>query len=148
MELNIVHSTEIDKWIAEHHYLHSTPAGAIIRMEFLDHGQRIGAMMWGRNTSPVQDQQSMLCLTRMYFIDDTEQFVESKALAMARKHIRKHFPNIKGIVAYSSTGQGHEGVVYKADGWFWVSKSSKSRDCREGRKNLDVSPKTKWVRSP
>ena len=38
MRLNVVHSEEIDKWIAEHHYLHSTPAGAVIRMEFVDDG--------------------------------------------------------------------------------------------------------------
>lgn len=118
-------------------------------MEFVeDDGRRIGAMMWGRNTSPAQDQHITLCLTRMYFVDDTESNVESKALGMARKYIRKHHPQIKGLIAYSSTGAGHEGTVYKADGWFWVSKSAKSRDCRDGRKNIDISPKIKWVRSP
>ena len=33
MKINIVHSKDLDKWIAEHHYLQSVPAGAIIRME-------------------------------------------------------------------------------------------------------------------
>lgn len=149
MHLNILHSTEVDKWIKERHYLHSTPAGAVLRMEFVDdHGDRIGAMMWGRNPSPKQDQQNQLCLTRMYFIDETERFVESKALGMARKYIRKNLPKIKGLVAYSSTGEGHEGIVYQADGWFVVSQSHPSRDCREGRKNIDTSAKLKWVRSP
>ena len=149
MNLNIVHSTEIDSWIAERHYLHSTPAGAVIRMEFVENGKRIGAMMWGRNPSPKQDHQDMLCLTRMYFIDDTDHCVESRALAMARKHIRKHYPQVKGVVAYSSTGEGHEGIVYKADGWFEVSRTrNNSRDCREGRANIDTSAKIKWCRTP
>ena len=148
--LNIAHTTELDSWIKERHYLHSTPAGAVIRMEFLgEDGQRIGAMMWGRNTSPKQDQHNQLCLTRMFFIEETEQFVESKALGMARKHIRKHYPNIKGLVAYSSMGEGHEGTVYKADGWFTVSTTrANSRDCRANRQNIDTSSKSKWVRSP
>ena len=30
MKLNILHSTEVDKWIKERHYLHSTPAGALL----------------------------------------------------------------------------------------------------------------------
>ena len=70
MKINIVHSKELDKWIAEHHYLHSAPAGAIIRMEIQDDtSQRIGGMMWGRNPSPKQDQRNVLCLTRMYCVD-------------------------------------------------------------------------------
>lgn len=149
MKLNIVHSMELDEWIKARHYLHSTP-GAVIRMEFVDDsGKRIGAMMWGRNTSPKQDQSNQLCLTRMFFVDDTEPFVESKALSMARKHIRKHYPAVKGVVAYSSTGEGHAGTVYQADGWFEVSRTREGcRDRRYGRKNLDSSSKIKWVRSP
>lgn len=150
MRINIVHSMELDAWIRERHYLRTTPAGAVIRMEFAnDAGERIGAMMWGRNTSPKQDQMNQLCLTRMFFVEETERFVESKALGMARKYIRKHHPSIKGLVAYSSVGEGHEGTVYVADGWFTVSVTrDNSRDCRKDRKNIDISSKIKWVRSP
>lgn len=147
MKINIVHTTELDRWIAAHHYLHTTPAGAVLRMELLDDaGKRIGGMMWGRNTSPKQDQHNVLCLTRMYCIDDTAPYTESRALAMARKYIRKHCPQIKGLVAYSSAR--HEGTIYKADGWFEVSRSSGGRDLREGRKNIDTSAKIKWCRTP
>ena len=149
MKLKQIHTTEIDKWIAEHHYLHSTPAGAVLRLEIQDDaGQRIGGMMWGRNPSPRQDQQSVLCLTRMYCVDDTEPYVESRALSMARKYIRKHYPHIKGLVAYSSTGAGHEGVIYQADGWFEVSRTTGGQDCRPGRANRDTSVKIKWCRTP
>lgn len=47
--------------------------------------------MWGHPTSRKLDQQHLLQLTRMYFVDDTEPYAESKALAMARKYIRKHY---------------------------------------------------------
>lgn len=149
MELKISHSKRTDEWIKQRHYLHSVPAGAVIRMEFYESGEIIGAMMWGRNTSPKQDQKNMLCLTRMYFVDGTERFSESKGLGMARRYIRKHYPHIKGLVAYSSTGAGHEGIIYQADGWFEVSRSkNKSKDCRIGRKNIDTSSKIKWCRTP
>lgn len=56
---------------------------------------------------------------------------------------------IKGVVAYSSTGAGHEGTVYLADGWFDVSVTKNGcRDTRNGRKNIDTSSKVKWVRTP
>lgn len=145
--LREVHSTELDQWIADRHYLHNTPAGAILRLEFLNGTNRVGAMMWGRNSSPKQDQKHVLCLTRMCFVDNTEPYIESRALAMARKYIRKHKPEIRGLVAYSSTGQGHRGTIYQADGWFEVSRS-KGRDCRPGRKNIDTSEKIKWCRTP
>ena len=149
MKLNILHTVEIDKWIAARHYLHSTPAGAVLRMEILDDdGRRIGGMMWGRNPSPKQPQSGVLCLTRMVCVDDTEPYAESRALAMARKYIRKHCPQIKGLVAYSSTGAGHEGTIYQADGWFEVSRTAGSRDYRQGRKNIDTSVKIKWCRTP
>ena len=71
-----------------------------------DDGRRIGGMMWGRPISPRVDQLHILELTRMYMVDDTEPYAESKALAAARRHIRKHCPNIRGLIAYSSTGEG------------------------------------------
>ena len=152
MTLRQLHSTELDRWIKEHHYLKSTPAGAVLRLEFLNHaGERIGAMMWGRPVSPQVDQKHKLELTRMYFVEETEHCVESRALGMARKYIRKHLPEIKGLIAYSSTGQQHDGVIYQADGWFLVSKSRSpngSWENRPGRKNRDLSTKLKFARSP
>jgi len=152
MIIKQVHSIEIDKWIRERHYLKSVPAGAVIRLEFLnDVGIRIGAMMWGRPVSPKVDQKHTLELTRMYFIDETEHCTESKAFGMARKHIRKYYPHIKGLIAYSSTAEKHEGTIYKADGWFLISKSNSqngSWENRPGRTNRDLSIKMKYARSP
>lgn len=151
MVLQEIHSTELDKWIKERHYLHSTPAGAVLRLEFLEDGKRIGAMMWGRPVSPKIDQKHTLELTRMCFEDDTEQFAESRALGMARKYIRKHLPHIKGVIAYSSTAEHHKGIIYQADGWFKVAESKsagKGWESRPGRQNRDMSTKLKFARTP
>jgi hypothetical protein len=151
MELNVLHTKELDRWIAARHYLKSVPAGAVIRLEFTENGRRVGAMMWGRPTSPKVDQTNTLELTRMYFVDDTERFAESKALAMARRHIRKHFPHICGLIAYCSTEAGHKGTVYKADGWFQLSESRSPTGSWENRPNRcdrDLSVKLKFGRTP
>jgi hypothetical protein len=152
MTLKEIHNTEIDKWIKENHYLKSTPAGAVLRLEFIDdNGQRIGAMMWGRPVSPKVDQKHILELTRMYFIDDTEHCAESKALSMARKHIRKHYPHITGLIAYSSTAENHKGIIYQADGWFKLGESKSNQgswENRTGRTNRDLSVKLKFGRTP
>ena len=108
-------------------------------------------MLWGIPTSPKLDKDHLLELTRMYFIDDTEHCVESKALAMARKYIRKHLPEIRGVIAYSSTAERHKGTVYIADGWFKISETRSncgSWENRKGRKNTDLSVKYKFGRTP
>lgn len=152
MTLNQVRSRELDEWIRERHYLQSTPAGAVVRLEFLDGGgNRVGAMMWGRPVSPKADQKHILELTRMYFVVNAGHCAESRALGMARKYIRKHYPHIRGLIAYSSTGEQHRGTVYLADGWFLIGKSRSpdgSWANRPGRVNRDLSEKLKFARSP
>lgn len=108
-------------------------------------------MMWGRPTARSLDRDSLLELTRMYLIDETEPFAESRALAIARKHIRKHYPTIKGLLAYSSMGAGHEGKIYAADNWFPLGLTRKRLNgwtSREARTDRDLSQKIRWVRSP
>jgi hypothetical protein len=149
IQMYIVRDESVDAWIRERHYLRSTPATAIIRMRFEDAAHRIvGCMMWGHPTARRLDQVAILELSRMCFIDDTEPYIESKCLAMARKHIRKYNSRIKGLIAYSSTGQSHEGVVYKADGWYELGRHTPARwGNRPGRVDRDTSDKIRWTRS-
>ena len=150
--LQEIHSTELDQWLRERHYLHSVPAGSRLRLEFLDDsGARIGAMLWGRPAAARLNQTQLLQLSRMYFVEDTESFVESRALGMARRYIRRHFPQVHGLITYASTEQGHAGTVHLADGWFQVGTSrsyGKGWGNREGRSNQDTSAKLVFVRSP
>ena len=55
MRINILHTTELDKWVKERHYLHTLPPDCKIRMEFVDDKNlRIGAMLWGCSPKPPQ----------------------------------------------------------------------------------------------
>lgn len=148
MRLEVSHSTELDRYIIQNHYLHSAPAGAKLRLWVKDDNDCIiGAMMWGRPTARTYNYNRILELTRLYMVDNTEPYAESKALGMARKHIRKHLPEIKGLITYASTGEGHQGTIYEADGWFAVGKTVSRGWNKEGRKNIDTSHKIRWVRS-
>ena len=150
VRLRVLHDVSVDHWIKERHYLQSTPPGAILRMCFEDGTNRLlGCMLWGHPTARKLDQEHILELTRMCFIDDTPPCIESKCLAMARRYIRKHCPVIKGLIAYSSSGAGHEGTIYKADNWYALGTSKgASWQTRTGRTDRDLSQKTRWTRSP
>ena len=103
--------------------------------------------MWGRPTARTYDYSRILELTRMCMIDDTEPFAESRALGMARKYIRKHLPEVKGLISYSSTGEHHKGTIYQADGWFAVGQTRATAWNKDGRANIDTTHKIRWVRS-
>lgn len=152
MRIEATSSTAIDAYIAKRHYLRSAPAGARLRLWIVDDaGETIGAMMWGRPTARSLDQTSLLELTRMFLVDETDHCAESRALSLARKHIRRYMPAVKGLIAYSSTGQAHEGTIYRADGWFPVGMTKRRTagwTSRDGRTERDLSPKIRWVRSP
>ena len=149
--LAITRDSSVDDWIRKRHYLKSAPLMASIKMCFKDgHHNIMGCMMWGNPTARKIDQKNILELYRLCFVDDTEPFIESKCLAMARKHIRKHHPHVKGLIAYSSTGMGHEGTVYKADNWYALGNTKfASWETRDGgRMDKDKSTKIRWTRSP
>lgn len=106
LELVISHTTATDKWIRRHHYLHSTPAGAVIRMEFWIPVQEtaelcsetelsgekclVGAMLWGRPVSPQIDQKHM-----GKALPDYEEIpiglAMSDDVAREYEHIQKYF---------------------------------------------------------
>ncbi len=152
IRLEIKHDKSLDEWIANNHYLKCTPDGARVRMAFYDISNTlVGAMMWGRPNARRLNQDKILELTRMYFIDNTPQFIESHCLGLARKYIRKNMNQIKGLLSYSSQGEGHEGTIYEADGWFQLGvmdSKSASWETRDGRRDRDNSNKIRWVRSP
>lgn len=153
VHLQEAHDKELDRWIAERHYLRSVPCGARLRLWIFGQERNIiGAMMWGRPNARMLDQERILELTRMYFIDNTEIYVESRGLALARKYIRKHLPWVMLCLSYSSEeGGDHCGTVFAADNWcpfgYTTGGSWKSKG-RENRKDRDASRKVRWVRSP
>ena len=149
-------TTVIKQWVAARHYLKSTPPGFVFILEFLDPSgkERWGAMIFGRPTARQYDADRVLELTRMYFVDDTPQNTESRALGMARSFIRRWYPQIRLVLAYADPSNGHKGTIYEADNWapFGMTKEShgygwSSREA-ESRQDTQVASKMRWVRTP
>ncbi len=144
---------EVLGWIKERHYLRSTPPGFVVVFEFRAAGQgRVGAMVIGRPTARVYDPDKILELTRMFFVDDTPRNTESNALSMMRGYIRRWFPQIRLLLAYSDPSVGHRGTIYQADGWapFGQTRNAKGHgwESRAGRRDSVCSKKIRWVRTP
>jgi hypothetical protein len=139
-------------WIAERHYLESAPPGFVHVYEFTLGGERRGGLILGRTSARQYDPERILEVTRLFFVDDTPPHVESRALALARKHVRIWIPKIRLLIAYSDPDQGHEGIIYEADNWcpFGMTDGAWGYGwkSREGRRGDRVSKKQRWVRTP
>jgi len=139
-------------WIAELHYLKSTPPGFVHVLEFLIGRDLIGAMILGRPSSRAYDADLIMELNRVYFIDETPENVESQGLSMMRRHVRTWLPGVRLLLAYSDPAVGHKGTIYLADGWapfgMTTHKSGYGWRSRPNRSSDKVTPKQRWVRTP
>ena len=145
-------SRAVSAWIAERHYTQSCPPGFVWAVEFLLQGRRVGAALLGRPTARQYDADKVLELTRLVFEDATPPFVESRGLALLRRQVRVWLPGVRLLLAYSDPEQGHEGLIYQADGWCPFGKTDGAWGygwaSRSGRRDQRVSKKARWVRTP
>lgn len=108
---------------------------------FLD-GKLEGAMSFGPpinkkgtiNIVAKTEWHGMLELNRMAFSDKLPRNSESRAMAIAFKLIKKHYPHIEWIVSFSDGTQCGDGTIYRAAGFVLT-------DIRESDA-LRVNPKT------
>lgn len=48
----------------------------------------------------------------------------TKIMSISRKLLLSNSPNLKLIISYADPGQGHEGIIYKADNWIYEGKTA------------------------
>ena len=139
-------------WIADQHYLQSAPPGFVHVYEYTLRGQLVGGCILGRTAARQYNADRVLEVTRFFFVDGTPPNVESRGLALMRKHVRTWLPAIRLLLAYSDPEQGHEGTIYAADGWCDLGLTDGPRgygwQSRQGRRDRKASRKLRWVRTP
>lgn len=145
-------SREVAEWIRTHHYLDELPPAYRFALEVMNGRERIGAFLLGLPPRGY-DQTRWLALWRVYFIDATAPNVESQGLAMMRRFVRVWVPSTRMLVSYSDPEQGHEGVIYEADGWAYDRNTRGGGEGwtnRPGRRSGGGkrTPKLRWLRTP
>lgn len=91
---------------------------------FLD-GRLEGAMQFGPSLDKRKIQglvrdtgwNGFIELNRMAFSDRLPRNSESRALGVAFRMIRKHYPHIEWVVSFSDATQCGDGVIYRASGF-------------------------------
>jgi hypothetical protein len=142
--------SEADEWYIKYHYLHRKCPGGRVTFRLTMSGRIVGYMTYTYPGAIMQYSQQYLELKRMYVIDEAPRNVESKALSISVRLIRKMFPHITALISYADPARGHQGTIYKAAGWCRAGLSDCSGQWRNHptRKTLEApTPKIKYVKT-
>lgn len=80
------------------------------------------------------DWNGFLELNRMAFSDRLPRNSESRALAIAFKLIKKHYPHVEWIISFSDGSQCGDGAIYRASGFVLTQIKENSQ--------IRINPKT------
>ena len=142
--------TDVDDYICENHYLEGRPEPQTIYRYVITGGLLygwVGGAMWGKPVARMEDQENTLELLRFWTVDWTPKNTESYALGRMIRDIKAKGTHDR-LIAYASTGQDHDGGIYKATKWKEVGvRETNTGDgwaTRENRANDDPSAKRKF----
>lgn len=107
------------------HYSGKVATNSHLHFGVFLHGKLEGAMQFGpsldkRKTQALVDGtgwNGFLELNRMAFSDVLPKNSESRALGVAMRLIRKHYPHIEWVISFSDGTQCGDGTIYRASGF-------------------------------
>lgn len=107
------------------HYSHSVVVNSQFHLGVFLNGSLEGAMQFGpsldksKTIGLVKDTHwnGFMELNRMAFSDVLPRNSESRAISIAMRMIKKHYPHIEWIVSYADGTQCGDGTIYRASGF-------------------------------
>ncbi len=82
--------------------------------------ENVRANVFGR-----KHKEKVYELHRMYTEDDCEKNTGSYFISRALKQFKKYKPNIRAVISFADTAEGHEGTQYQAANAWYTGKTSK-----------------------
>lgn len=142
---------EVRDFIEQHHYSHNINGLKVAHcFKLLDGSHLIGAILYGGLAMAGQwkkyvDQESDIVeLRRLVCVDDTPRNTESYFIGASLRWLKRH-TNIKKVLSYADTNQGHVGIVYRASNWQLVGMTSPGRIIKWGERTYhDKTIRTKY----
>lgn len=131
------------------HYSGKVAANSQLHFGVFLHGKLEGAMQFGpsldkRKTQALVDGtgwNGFLELNRMAFSDVLPKNSESRALGVAMRLIRKHYPHIEWVISFSDGTQCGDGTIYRASGFVLtgIKKNTSIWEAPDGSVSTDLS---------
>tara|TARA_R100001510_G_scaffold57728_1_gene67203 strand:- start:2843 stop:3496 length:654 start_codon:yes stop_codon:yes gene_type:complete len=108
------------------HYSRTMPIGKLAKIGVFEDNKYIGCVIYGRGASPKVLKKEANLESNAQFVElvrvalDKHENPVSKILAISIKVLKKRSPNLKAIVSFADTKQGHLGKIYQAGNWIYT----------------------------
>lgn len=121
-------SHESAKYACEHwHYSKCVPAGKIVKIGVWENDYFIGCVLFSRgannNLPKMFNLKHTECVELVRVALRSHISSVSKIISIALKFLKKLCPEIRLIVSYADTNQGHIGAIYQAGNWVYSGGS-------------------------
>jgi hypothetical protein len=146
-------SYEAARHAVEHwHYSRRLPGGPFVRYGVWEHGQFIGAVLFGRGANPN--------LLTPYGLDLTEgaelvrvalcahEAPVSQIVSRAVRLLRDDSPGLRLLVSFADPARGHHGGIYQAMNWIYAGRTQPAWafiDDREQVRHRRATSATGWI---
>ena len=100
------------------------PVGKLVKIGVWEDGVYKGALIFGRGANksllePYGLKQTEGCeLVRIAL--NKHKYTVTRMVKIAIQMLKRQFPDMKLIVSFADTEQGHEGKIYKAGNWIYA----------------------------
>ena len=110
------------EYIIEHHYAHGCHNAPSPCYGLFDGERLIGVLMFATPCSEAvraslfgsEHKSSVIELHRLHILDITPKNTESWFISRCLKLLQVDKPNVRGVISFSDSTQGHSGTIYKA----------------------------------
>jgi len=164
-EVKRIDTKTAKEYIKEHHYSHGCHNGPSPCYGLFDGDNLIGCLMFATPCSEnvrasVFGKDYKDCVTelhRLHILDVTPKNTESWFISRCLKELKKDKPNIKAVISFSDSTEGHEGTIYKATNayrightgtaTFYVDETGRLRHPRQCGVNVtkEIANERGWI---
>jgi len=113
------------------HYSGCMPAGKLVKVGAWEAGKYIGVVMFGRGATPnlgkPYDIEQNQCIELVRIALTSHITPVSRIAAISTKWMHKSNPNLRLIVSFADTSQGHHGGIYQAGNWVYSGQGAAAK---------------------
>lgn len=117
---------DVKEFVSKHHYSGKLPSNTSVAYKFLLNDICCAVITFGhpigRNVNSWLNvaSGSLYELTRVASLDTLQKNSESYCIAQAVRRLQMDAPNVKYLISYADTNQGHVGYIYQASNWKYI----------------------------
>ena len=120
------------EYITNHHYTHGCHNAPGPCYGLYEDDRLIGALLYANPCTDAvrksvwgpEMKESVIELHRLYIEDGTPRNTESWFIMQCQKRLHEDRPEIKGVLSFADSTEGHVGTIYKATNFHFVGKTS------------------------